>query len=66
MKKTFRKDRIGTLLEFVMNEDNPVPQPQNMQDFAPPETPLNASLDQVVDRYIMLDRLTRQPPDKPG
>lgn len=46
------KGNLRDLLD-ILNEDVPVPQPKNMQDFSPPNTPLNVSLDQAVDRYIV-------------
>ena len=54
MKKTkIAKNNLDSLLENVMFEDNPTPQPTNIQNFSQPETPKNASLDQAVDRYIV-------------
>ena len=53
MKKNKIKNNLDSLLENVLNEDNPIPQPTNIQSFVAPETPKNASLDQAVDRYIV-------------
>jgi hypothetical protein len=40
------------LLDYLL-EDNPPPQPKNMADFAPVYKQKDASLDQVIDRYII-------------
>jgi len=43
---------LDNLLEYVLMEDDPIPPPQTADDVAQPE-PIDASLDQVVDRYII-------------
>jgi len=48
-----KKKNLQNLLENLLQEDVPAPQPKNMQSFSTPETPLNVSLDQAVDRYII-------------
>ena len=48
-----KTNKLGLLLESLLDEDNPPPQPQNMADSAPPETTKDVSLDAVLDRYII-------------
>jgi len=47
------KKNLKNLLENLLHEDIPTPVPNNMTDFNPPETPLNVSVDQAIDRYII-------------
>ncbi len=47
------KTKTQALLEFLMKEDNPPPRPQNTQDVESPDTPVDVSLDSVIDRYIV-------------
>ena len=47
------KSKLGMLLESLLDEDNPAPEPQNMADFAPPESSKDVSMDAVLDRYII-------------
>lgn len=43
---------LDKLLEYVLTEEDPIPEPQTADDVAPTE-PIEASLDQVVDRYLI-------------
>lgn len=51
MKKPTKN--LSVLLEDIMAEDNPAPEPQNTQQSDPPETPLDVSLDAALDRYVV-------------
>jgi hypothetical protein len=48
-----KRNKLGVLLESLLDEDNPAPLPQNMADTAPPESTKDVSLDAVLDRYII-------------
>lgn len=45
--------KLDSFLSELLKEDNPAPYPTNMTDFRPVEAPINVSLDQEVDRYII-------------
>ena len=49
------KKNLENLLENILSEDVPPPQPTSTQDFAPVESQAvkNTSLDQTVDRYLV-------------
>jgi len=47
------KSNLDNLLESLLKEDQPAPPPENSQDFAPVEAPVDVSLDQLVDRFLI-------------
>jgi hypothetical protein len=44
--------KLDKLMEYVLTEEDPIPEPQTADDVAPTEQ-IEASLDQVVDRYLV-------------
>lgn len=44
---------IKQFMDYLLKEDNDVPQPQSAYETRPVEKPKDVSLDQVVDRYIV-------------
>lgn len=51
MKK--KKKSLNEFIDYLLKEDNNLPQPQSAYDVRPVEYPKDVSLDQVVDRYIV-------------
>lgn len=48
-----KKKSLNEFMDYLLKEDNNIPQPQSAYETRPVEQPKDVSLDQVVDRYIV-------------
>lgn len=48
-----KKKKLNEFINYLLKEDNNIPEPQSSYEVRPVEEIKNASLDQVVDRYII-------------
>lgn len=48
-----KKKSLNEFMDYLLKEDNNIPQPQSAFETRPVEQPKDVSLDQVVDRYIV-------------
>lgn len=48
-----KKKNLNEFMDFLLKEDNNIPQPQSSYETRPVDQPKDVSLDQVVDRYIV-------------